>query len=83
VFVVLRHAAALGLDVDLQATDKVKALLGKSQHKPKYIPAMTWADVPAFYASREEPTPTHLALRLLILIGVRSALPASITTSST
>ena len=55
-FVVLRHAAALGLDVDLQATDKVKALLGKSQHKPKYIPAMTWADVPAFYASLEEPT---------------------------
>lgn len=70
--IVLRHAAALGLDVDLQATEKAKALLGKSRHKPKNIPAMAWADVPDFYASLEEPTLTHLALRLLILTGVRS-----------
>lgn len=71
--IVLRHAAALGLDVDLQATEKAKALLGKSRHVPKNIPAMDWRDVPAFYASLEEPTLTHLALRLLILNpGVRS-----------
>jgi len=70
--IVLRHAAALGLDVDLQATDKAKALLGKSRHVAKNIPAMAWADVPGFYASLEEPTLTHLALRLLILTGVRS-----------
>ena len=70
--IVLRHAAALGLDVDLQATDKAKALLGKSRHVPKNIPAMAWADVPDFYFSLEEPTLTHLALRLLILTGVRS-----------
>jgi integrase len=71
--IVLKHAAALGLDVDLQATEKAKALLGKSRHVAKNIPAMAWADVPAFYASLEEPTPTHLALRLLILTGVRSS----------
>jgi integrase len=70
--IVLRHAAALGLDVDLQATEKAKALLGKTRHKPKHIPAMAWADVPDFYASLEEPTLTHLALRLLMLTGVRS-----------
>lgn len=70
--IVLRHAAALGLDVDLQATDKAKALLGKSRHVPKNIPAMDWHDLPDFYASLEEPTLTHLALRLLILTGVRS-----------
>jgi len=70
--IVLKHAAALGLDVDLQATEKAKALLGKSRHVAKNIPAMDWRDVPAFYASLEEPTPTHLALRLLILTGVRS-----------
>jgi len=70
--IVMRHAAALGLDVDLQATDKAKALLGKSRHKPRNIPAMSWVDVPAFYASLEEPNLTHLALRLLILTGVRS-----------
>jgi integrase len=71
--IVMKHAAALGLDVDLQATEKAKALLGKSRHVAKNIPAMAWADVPEFYASLEEPTPTHLALRLLILTGVRSS----------
>ncbi|MGO4916550.1 tyrosine-type recombinase/integrase [Pseudogemmobacter sp. W21_MBD1_M6] len=70
--IVLRHAAALGLDVDMQATEKAKALLGKTRHKPKNIPAMDWADVPDFYCSLEEPTLTHLALRLLILTCVRS-----------
>ena len=71
--IVMKHAAALGLDVDLQATEKAKALLGKSRHVAKNIPAMAWADVPEFYASLEEPTLTHLALRLLILTGVRSS----------
>ena len=33
---------------------------------------MAWTDVPAFYASLTEPTITHLALRLLILTGVRT-----------
>lgn len=70
--IVLRHAAALGLDVDLHATEKAKALLGKTRHVPKNIPAMAWADVPDFYASLEEPTLTHLALRLLMLTGMRS-----------
>jgi integrase len=69
--IVLRHAAELALDVDLQATDKAKALLGKTRHVPKNIPAMAWADVPSFYASLEEPTLTHLAPRLLILTGMR------------
>lgn len=72
VSIVLKHAAALGLDVDLQATDKAKALLGKTRHVPKNIPAMVWSVVPGFYASLEELTLTHLALRLLILTGVRS-----------
>ncbi|RFU11553.1 site-specific integrase [Rhodobacteraceae bacterium W635] len=70
--IVLKHAAALGLDVDLQATEKAKALLGKTRHKPKNIPAMDWRNVPDFYTSLEEPTLTHLALRLLILTGVRA-----------
>ncbi|TNC66588.1 tyrosine-type recombinase/integrase [Rubellimicrobium roseum] len=68
----MQHAAALGLDVDLQACDKAKALLGKSRHKAENIPAMPWVEVPAFYASLSDGTVTHLALRLLILTGVRS-----------
>jgi integrase len=70
--IVLRHGAALGLNVDLQATEKAKALLGKSRHTARHIPAMAWQDVPAFYASLSEPTLTHLALQLLIVTGVRS-----------
>ncbi|SPF81133.1 tyrosine-type recombinase/integrase [Pseudoprimorskyibacter insulae] len=70
--IVLKHAAALGLDVDLQATEKAKALLGKSRHEAQNIPAMAWAEVPAFYATLTEQTVTQLAMRLLILTGVRS-----------
>ena len=67
-----RHAAALGLDVDLQATDKAKALLGKQRHKVQNIPALHWQDVPAFYQSLDGGSLTELALRLLILTAVRS-----------
>ncbi|UVC09869.1 integrase arm-type DNA-binding domain-containing protein [Rhizobium sp. TH2] len=69
----MRHAAALGLDVDIQATEKAKALLGKSRHVAENIPAMPWQEVPAFYASLSDGSLTHLALRLLILTGVRSS----------
>ncbi|MCA1338084.1 tyrosine-type recombinase/integrase [Pseudooceanicola marinus] len=68
----MKHAAALGLDVDLQATDKARALLGKQRHEVENIPAMHWQDVPGFYESLSDGTVTHLALRLLILTGVRS-----------
>ncbi|WP_029074469.1 tyrosine-type recombinase/integrase [Kaistia adipata] len=68
----LKHAAALGLDVDLQATEKARALLGKTRHKVQNIPALAWLDVPEFYASLSDGSVTHLALRLLILTGVRS-----------
>lgn len=69
----LRHAAALGHEVDLQATEKARALLGQQRHKAGNIPALPWSEVPAFYASLSDGTTTHLALRLLILTGVRSA----------
>lgn len=68
----IKHAAALGLDVDLQATAKAKALLGRQRHTPKRLPAMPWQDVPQFYASLNDGTVTHLALRFLILTGSRS-----------
>jgi integrase len=70
--VIMRYAAALGLAVDLQAPLKAKALLGKSRHEPKHIEAVPWAEVPAFYASLAEPSIVHLALKFLILTGVRS-----------
>ncbi|SDP38406.1 Phage integrase family protein [Filomicrobium insigne] len=70
--IIVRHAAALGLDVDIQVVDKAKALIGASQYQPKHIPALPWRDVPTFYASLDDASVTHLALRLLILTGVRS-----------
>ncbi|WP_375668104.1 MULTISPECIES: tyrosine-type recombinase/integrase, partial [unclassified Bartonella] len=69
----LKHAAALGVDVDLQAVEKAKALLGKQRHKVTNRPAMDWREVPAFYKTLcEASTITQLALRLLILTGVRT-----------
>ena len=70
--IVMRHAAALGYDVDLQACLKAKALLGGQSREVEHIPALHWRDVPAFYASLCDGTVAHLALRLLILTGVRS-----------
>lgn len=65
--IVLRHAAALGLDVDLQAVEKAKLLLGKQDHKSERIAAMPWKNVPKFYATLSDGSLTHLALRFLIL----------------
>jgi len=70
--IVMRHAAAMGLDVDIQATDKAKALLGKTRHVASHIPSLQWKEVPAFYDSLSDGSITHLALRLLILSGLRS-----------
>lgn len=70
--IVFKHAAALGLDVDIQVVEKAKALLGSQRHETKSIPSLPWQDVPAFYSTLAEPTITHLALRLLILTGLRS-----------
>ncbi len=68
----MRHGAALGYDVDLLSVEKARALLGKQKHALKNIPALPWADAPVFYASLNEGSVTHLALRLLILTAVRS-----------
>jgi integrase len=70
--IALRHGAAMGFDVDLQATEKAKALLGKSRHKSTNIPSLPWQNVPAFYATLGTTTMSRLALRLLILTAVRS-----------
>ncbi|WP_367869228.1 tyrosine-type recombinase/integrase [Phaeobacter inhibens] len=70
--IVLKHGAAMGYDVDLQATLKAKALLGKTRATSTKIPALHWQQVPAFYDEIGEATVTQLALKLLILTAVRS-----------
>ncbi|KWV93878.1 site-specific integrase [Erythrobacter sp. AP23] len=70
----LKYAAALGLEVDLQATMKARALLGKQRHKTEHIPAMPYADAPKFYRwlCDQEHT-AALALRFLILTAARTS----------
>jgi integrase len=70
----LKHAAALGLDVDLQAAMKTRALLGKQRHQVVHIPAMPYRDVPEFYRKLRKGTGiASLALRFLILTAARTS----------
>ena len=48
---ILKHAVAMGLDVDMQVTDKARVLLGKSRRRTEHIAAVPWAEVPDFYPS--------------------------------
>ncbi len=71
--IAMRHAAALGLSVDLQATMKAKALLGKQRRTTMHVPSMPYAKVPAFYKwLKEQTTVSASALRFLILTVSRT-----------
>ena len=70
----LKHAAALGLDVDLQATMKARALLGKQRHETQHVPSLPYADAPGFYAMlRSKSQMSCLALRFLMLTVARTS----------
>ncbi|MEM7242959.1 MAG: tyrosine-type recombinase/integrase [Pseudomonadota bacterium] len=70
----IQHAAALGLEVDMQATMKARALLGKQKHQTVHIPSMPYQEVPAFYKwLSEQPYQSCLALRFLILTAARTS----------
>lgn len=70
--IVVKHAAALGLDVDIQVVEKAKALLGKQVHEVTHIPSMPWREIPAFWEKLEMESSVHLALKFLILTAVRT-----------
>ncbi len=80
----LKHAAALGLDVDLQAVMKAQALLGKRRHETKHIPSLPYHKAPKFYRwLAQQSYPSAFALRFLMLTiartsEVRFALPSEI-----
>ena len=70
----LKHAAALGLDVDLQATMKARALLGKQRHEVQHVPSIPYAEAPAFYRMlTAKPQMSCLALRFLMLTVARTS----------
>lgn len=69
----LKHAAALGLDVDLQATMKARALLGKQRHTTKHVPSIPYKDAPAFYQWLcTQPHQSCFVLRFLMLTAART-----------
>jgi len=69
--IAIKHAAAAGLDVDLGLTLKAKTLLGEQNHEEPPLPSMPYKEIPDFYKSLDQPSQTHLALRLLILTNSR------------
>ncbi len=70
----LKHAAALGLEVDLQATMKVRALLGKQRHVAEHIPSMPYKDAPTFYKWLcEQTSVAALPLRFIMLTAARTS----------
>ena len=70
----LKHGAALGLNVDLQAVMKAKALLGKRRHEVKHIPALPYQELPQFYKWLcSKPMSSTFALRFLILTAARTS----------
>ena len=70
----LKHAAALGLDVDLQAVMKAQALLGKRRHEVKHIPSLPYQEAPAFYRHlAAQNFPSAFALRFMILTVARTS----------
>ncbi|UNF29753.1 tyrosine-type recombinase/integrase [Bartonella krasnovii] len=70
--IAIKHAVARGINVDMQLIPKAKALLGKVIQNVQNIPAMPWKEVPEFYQSLNDELVSNLALKLLILTGVRS-----------
>ncbi len=70
----LKHAAALGLNVDLQVPMKTRALLGKQRHSVRHIPSMPYQEAPAFYSWLKLQTGVAaVALRFLLLTAARTS----------
>ncbi len=70
----LKHAAALGLDVDLQATAKTRALLGKQRHTVTHIPSLPYDKLSVFYRMLQSKNlVSALALRFLIMTVARTS----------
>ncbi|CUH51889.1 Phage integrase family protein [Shimia marina] len=70
--IALKHATAAGLDVDLQAAQKAKIILGEVDHEEVGRPSLHYRDAPHFYAQLPNDG-AALLLKALMLTGVRSA----------
>ncbi|GAW37472.1 hypothetical protein RA2_04555 [Roseovarius sp. A-2] len=69
---VFKYARAKGFLVNRAVIEEAVIILRENRKLAKPSLALPWSDVPAFYASLSDGDPTQLALRLLILTGVRA-----------
>lgn len=69
---VFKYARAKGFLVNRAVIEEAVILLGDNKKPVKPSLALPWSKVPAFYATLSDEDPTQLALRLLILTGVRA-----------
>lgn len=69
---VLRHAIAQGFGVDLRIIEHARILLGDNLKPAVNIKSLHYLNVPDFYMTLNDTDSVHLALRMLILTGVRS-----------
>ena len=66
---VMKHAAAMGLEVNLNAVLNAKQLLGHSGHTVRHHPALPWQDIPRLYQSLIPENTVERALMFYILTG--------------
>lgn len=70
--IVFTQARLMGADVDPFTVDAARHILGHVDHQSTPIAATRWQDIPTLYAKLNKNTPSHLALRWMILTSVRS-----------
>ena len=66
---VMKHGAAMGLEVNLNAVLNARQLLGHSGHTVRHHPALPWQDIPELYQSLEPVKTVERALMFYILTG--------------
>lgn len=66
---VMKHGAAMGLDVNQNAVLNAKQLLGHSDHKVHHHPSLPWQEIPRLYQSLNPEITAQRALMFYILTG--------------
>jgi integrase len=67
--IVMKHGAAMGLEINLNAVPNAKQLLGHSGHTVRHHPALPWQDIPRLYQSLNPTNTAERALMFYILTG--------------
>ncbi|WP_171054608.1 tyrosine-type recombinase/integrase [Roseovarius arcticus] len=69
---VFKYARAKGFLVNRAVIEEAVILLGENKKPVRQSLSLPWSEVPALYATLSDDDPVQLALRMLILTGVRA-----------